>query len=526
MASIPRPAAGAEDAGLSLHPASAMARLGGSGGKLPAASGHYALELVRGEREGVQCAVLPSGGEPVKVTNVALRAEEPQAPASMLYRVLAVNHVAPPTEGMFVIPPRRLGEVPDVLMPMEGRSSEAEAHPAAPERAPLTYYAEFHAPEDAAPGAYAYTLEIATAAGAAKLALNVRVRAAGLPKRLPFRSAVCWNWSLEKYYGQPLTPEEKRVFWDFCLDYRLSPCAFFSREPDPAPADLAPLRDRGLSVVCLMQVSGRKARALDEKKQAHYAPKLKQWRADLERLGLLGDAVVLLADEPAPGEDEVHRRNAAWLKAQFPELRVWLASRPTEAWGEIVDVFGVVTAHSTDLYKDHSHDAQAAARWRAAQPPPKGEYWWFHSVEPYAPYPNVRLDNLLLEGRIAGWQCAAEGVDGYEYFWIADWAANAESHATAWPERAKAWTTGLSGAGTLCYPDERRRPMPSLRLVNLRDGLEDWALIEQAVPRANLEARRALAAPVSKQLDEFTTDPEVIRKARWELMEHLEKQEK
>ena len=199
-----------------------------------------------------------------------------------------------------------------------------------------------------------------TTPGAVRLGVTVRVHALTLPARLPFRLAVCWNWLLggkDGYYGRDLTPEEKRAFWNFCLDFRLSPCSFFSKEPDPPPAELKDLRARGLSLVCLMQVSGRKAKPLSDKQKERYAPLLKQWRAELEQQGLLNDAMVLLADEPTPGQEDIHRENAKWLKEQFPELKVWLATRPAQAWSGVVDVFDVATAHSTDLYKAHSHEA-------------------------------------------------------------------------------------------------------------------------------------------------------------------------
>ena len=132
-------------------------------------------------------------------------------------------------------------------------------------------------------------------------------------------------------------------------------------------------------------------------------------------------------------------------------------------------------------------------RWRGcARRTPRTEYWWFHSVEPYGPYPNIRLDNLPIEARVSGWQSALYGVDGYEYFWMTDWKDNKDSKDLPWPQRAAKWKTGMSGAGTLCYPDEQGRPMPSLRLVNLRDGLEDWALIEMAGRSRRYGGRRRL----------------------------------
>ena len=516
---------------ITLHPASAMVRIGGADGDpIPPANAHCALDAVRGEREGMQFAVL-SNSDTSGDLRIDVRAgQRAGAPDAHLYRVVAVNHTAPPAEGMFVVPPRRLGWIPDVLVPMDLRAKVPTGTPAA-DQPPLTFYLEFAVDRRTSPGSYRYTVEVTPTAGeSGTLGVELTVHDVALPVRLPFRTAVCWNWSLTDYCGRQLTDDEKRAFWHFCLDYRLSPCAFFSREPSPTPLEAAELIDRGLSLVCLMQVSGRSPRPLSDKQKERYAPLLQRWSSQLRDCGLDSDAVVLLADEPPESSIDVCRANAAFFKQHFPQLKIWLATRPSDAWAGFADVFDVVTAHSTELYASHSHDEKAARWWRQTRPFPAGEYWWFHSVEPYAPYTNVRLDNLPIEGRVSGWQSALYAVDGYEYFWIADWKANKPSKDVPWPERARQWKTGLSGAGTLCYPQEvvrdprgqqRVRPIPSLRLVNLRDGIEDWALLEMLVPRLSTVGRRTYIAPVTTSLETFTTEPDILLAARRKVISDL-----
>lgn len=503
---------------LSIHPASSMVRIGGAGGTgIPGTASSYRLEMVRNEREGFQFAVLPPDGKGGQVclggrVHVGIRAESQGAPEFSLYQVLAVNHVAPPTSGQFVVPPRHLGLIPDVLVPSAGGRQGTFALTAAGE-VPLTCYVEFHTTDKTVPGTYRYTIQAGDKTQT-DLRVVVDVRAPVLPGRLPFRTATMWNWSLEDYYGRPLTSEEKKVFWNFFLDQRLSPNNFFGKTPDPSPSEAAAagLKARGLSVMNLTFVGGKKPKPLSDEYKAKMGPQLKRWREQLQQAGLLDTAVILLADEPQPGTADLCRRNAAWFKEQFPEVKIWVATRPAPEW-DFADVFDVVTANSTDFYKAHSHTEEAMAWWRHARPLPGGEYWWFHSVEPYAPYTNLRLDNLPIEARVAGWQSAVVGVDGYEYFWMTDWSANKDTRDLPWPARAAAWKTGMSGAGTLCYPDEHMRPMPSLRLVNLRDGLEDWALLEM-LSRNGREGMRQAVSSVTKDLLHYTTDPQVILDVR------------
>lgn len=510
----------AATAPFTLHPASSMVCIGGVDGTVPPAAQAWSMGMVCNEREGFQLAVLPAGGAEVAVRDVVVQAPG-GAPSASVFRVLAVNHVAPPTNGFFIVPPRRLGQVPDVLMPLAGRPPEVAHVPQA--GVPLTYYIEFASSAATRPGVYACRVAVATDVATQALEVAVCVSPVILPARLPFRTATCWNWSLPGYYGHPLTTEEKMPFWQLCLDQRLSPCAFFDKRPDPAPTNLPALQGRGISVVSLMLVNGRKPRLLSDKDKEKIAPLLREWRAELQKQGMLNDAVVLLTDEPEEGSVEIARQNAAWLKEQFPELKIWCATRPGAPWDEFCDVFDTAMAHSTDIYKRHSHTAEAMAAFRKKKPYPAGEYWWFHSVEPYGPHTNVRLDNRPIEGRVSGWQSAQARVDGYEYFWISDWSANT-NRTLAWPARAAQWNTGMSGAGTLCYPDEQMRPMPSLRLINLRDGLEDWALLEMLSPRATRAADPAMLQAVTRSLADYTADPAVLLKAREAVIQALEAQ--
>lgn len=498
---------------VTLHPAPAMVHIGGiDGAAVPPRASSYKLEMVRNEREGFQFAVLlETQAAYLHPCSIRVHAADPGAPDTTLYQVLPVEHVAPPTTGQFVVPPRRLGQIPDVLMPVSGHP-EARVTEAGPGQAPLTYYLEFQSTPQTRPGKYLYEVHV-LAGKAPDVVLRVRlaVREPALPDRLPFRTATTWNWSLDEYFGRPLKTEEKQVFWNFFLDQRLSPTAFFARTPDPSPADAVALKDRGLSVMNLTFVGGKRPKPLSQQAKDKLGPQLRQWREELGKAGMLDVAVVLLADEPEADAAAVCRENAKWFKEQFPEVKIWVATRPAPEW-DFADLFDPVTAYSTDFYKAHSHTDEALQSWRKTNP--KGEYWWFHSVEPYAPYPNIRLDNLPIEARVSGWQNALYGVDGYEYFWMTDWKDNKDSKDVPWPQRAAKWKTGVSGAGTLCYPDEQGRPMASLRLVNLRDGLEDWALIEMLVRRSDTAGRKRLVDDVATDLAHYTTDPRIVLQAR------------
>jgi hypothetical protein len=181
----------------------------------------------------------------------------------------------------------------------------------------------------------------------------------------------------------------------------------------------------------------------------------------------------LIADEPKSENVAAIRQNAAWLKSVWPELKIWVGSRPVAELLDVVDCWDAVTAASTDFYAAHSFTADSYRLARSAANRP--EYWWFYSVEPYAPHPNARIDDDLVDSRVIGLLSLRQGMDGFEYFWATDWAGNAHLAAIHYPAKAENWDLALAGAGMLAYPGDDGLPIPSLRLINLRDGVQDWA---------------------------------------------------
>ena len=120
-----------------------MVRIAGEGGVLPPAAKTWALDMVRGEREGFQCALRPEEAGAKHIPKVSLSVKSEQALVATIYRVLAVNHAAPPTEGMFIVPPRRLGAVPAVLLPLVGHAEKISTPGGIGGPAPLTFYVDF-----------------------------------------------------------------------------------------------------------------------------------------------------------------------------------------------------------------------------------------------------------------------------------------------------------------------------------------------------------------------------------------------
>lgn len=110
------------------------------------------------------------------------------------------------------------------------------------------------------------------------------------------------------------------------------------------------------------------------------------------------------------------------------------------------------------------------------------EKWWYTCVSPRAPYPTYHIEDTLLSARTMSWmqaeydvvgnlywavnQYAQYGDDSYEY--IEDYFGTAEHYPK------------VNGDGYLFYPGGQYgldKPIASMRLEAIRDGLEEYELI-------------------------------------------------
>ena len=149
--------------------------------------------------------------------------------------------------------------------------------------------------------------------------------------------------------------------------------------------------------------------------------------------------------------------------------------------------------------------------------------WTYISLQPYAPYPNWRLDNDLMEARTIFWQVYHQEFDGFLYWSLirADRRDNqklidpADGPFLEWnittPQDKHAW---LHGDGRLLYAGQDG-PIGSIRLDNIRDGIEDyeylWLLAEKT---GDPDTSRAACEQIARSLKEFTRDPAVLYRHR------------
>ena len=221
----------------------------------------------------------------------------------------------------------------------------------------------------------------------------------------------------------------------------------------------------------------------------------------------------------------------------MPELRLmqtFYKDQPVAVLDDVLDVW----APNTARYRQAEFQAQQA----------KGdEVWWYVCCGPGKPYANLMIEWPANDHRLLLWQNWKHDVTGLLYWGLCVWRDNLEGEKR-WPEakwNPATWRNQAgqahNGDGQLIYPGPDRSPLSSIRLENLRDGIEDYEyfwLLRGAVARLRkadaekhrsliAEAEKALAVDdaVVKDLTHFTDDPRLLRKTRAAIARLIEQAE-
>lgn len=127
-----------------------------------------------------------------------------------------------------------------------------------------------------------------------------------------------------------------------------------------------------------------------------------------------------------------------------------------------------------------------------------GSTWWYVCNHPFEPYPNYHIDNSVSDARVLSWMQYDYDIDGMLYWGTASYFSTKTRN-----DDLGGWVAvdpyndaemvyeagGTQGEGFLCYPGAKygeSGPLPSLRLMNIRDGFEDYEYLLQLETAINL----------------------------------------
>ena len=113
------------------------------------------------------------------------------------------------------------------------------------------------------------------------------------------------------------------------------------------------------------------------------------------------------------------------------------------------------------------------------------DLWWYGCVEPDYPYPTYHIDDTVLSARLESWMKADYNIQGNLYWSTCLYSEpSQQAEAMVYPEDFysgnAARSLATNGEGFVLYPGAKYGiygPLPSLRLEQIRDGLEEYEMI-------------------------------------------------
>ncbi len=431
-----------------------------------------------------------------------------------------------------------VGEIPDVV--------RYGTHSFAVEAGDFTpVMIRYSVPEGTAPGVYRG--KVAVEAGGAKSEVEVALRVAefSLPKKGSLKVAFSFFESTyEKWYGRTsLTKAEKLAIYDFLLSYRIPPSNLYHSERESYPSFelLEAIKDR----TNFFTIRSWGSKLVAEKEEVER--RVVNYRTMLEKVDALGlkdevyfygvDELWWHMDKNLPAAKQAHEV----LSVAFPDLRMMQTSNPIPELRDLYNVWIPLVEYFDQPETRKEFDGLK----KSGQ-----EVWWYLADTPLRPYPNFFLDYPVFDSRIYGVLSWMYGVDGLLYWAMnREWRTNMDIRRQ-WPEAAwrpyilhvhQGTRKSRNGMGNLIYPGPKGQIYPSLRLENLRDGLEDYeylALLKRRISEREKageaeqpevrKARKLLSVPqqVAKAANDYNADPTELaayRKALTEAIERLKK---
>ena len=430
------------------------------------------------------------------------------------------------------IPVDFIGRIPDAIL--NGQSSfEVKANDFSP-----LYVKIFTA--NAKAGKYTGEVTLTCGEFQDKIKINLTVYNFTLPQKGTLKTAFSFfeKFYLKWYNLESITDNRKREIYDFLLSYRLSPNNIYTREAVyPNVKFLKEIKNQ----TNFFTIRGRgRSKPLSPEQLKDAIEKTRESIKKIKTNGLENDMYYYSYDEILSHYTKdkmaaVTQINTA-LKKEFPGLRMMQTSFPDKRIENLFNVWVPII----------SYFSSAKKRKILERLEKRGdEIWWYGADEPYHPYPNYFLDYPVFDCRIIMTLSYMYKVKGILYWCInREWETNFNINKQ-WPDAEwKPYIYHMSrgtrkyknGMGNLVYPGKNGELLPSLRLENLRDGLEDYeylVMLKRLTDAQNgtslsKEAEKLLKVPanVAVAADNYSKNPENLMKYRNKIASMIEKLKK
>lgn len=404
-------------------------------------------------------------------------------------------------------------------------------------------------PANAPAGDYSATISVTPANGnTVDIPVKIKVLPFTLPLKPSMPTAFCFvdEWA-EKYYMAKMPADKRRAYFQFIMDHRLEPMNLWlgNKKLDMSEEDLDWCEARGKSMLFL-QVT----RANDC--EQYYKDMIKKYEGRLKPIFFGYDEILM----STTAKIEVMKVAYKGTKEKFPDVPRLNTSKVDEKLFGYVDIW-------CPLF---NHFDKGDAEKRTAL----GEtVWWYPTDYPLAPYANFNIDSDGIDPRAILWMNWKLNIKGLLYWGLnREWVSNyqeaerltdKEKYARGlewmtpdvqekvkkglrWPQvpwipyfrsivSPNASPSATNGGGNLMYPGPDWQPIPSTRLKNLRDGLQDYEYLVMLKKNLDLlrkagsnnkeliaRAEKALKVNnVTTDAASYTKDAEVLDAAKAEI---------
>jgi len=382
-----------------------------------------------------------------------------------------------------------------------------------------------YAPPGTPAGEYEGTVTVRPA-GEPATAVPVRARVYGfdLPQRGHMKTAFAlMEGYLEQVYGKPVPPEIRRRYGDFVLRHRLNPDDISRTEPPPI-GDLLHYRDDGpvslnaFNVLNMVEERGDRTWVCWSPLET-YTPFFKErlterldpYVAKLRKAGIADLAYIYTFDERGEEFFPTISEYFGLVKERYPEIRT-LTTAYTPLDPDVLA--GLKVDWACPLTPRYDAASADLCRVRGQQ------VWAYVCLGPRYPYANWLADDPLIEARVLWWQAFRERMDGFLYWGLNIWdrphndrpVDPAGGQFLDWSITTGGDYDWLHGDGRLIYAGPEG-PIGSIRLSNIRDGLEDYEYL-WVLRSVDSDAAEAQCERVTRSLADFTRDPAVVSAAR------------
>jgi hypothetical protein len=471
------------------------------------------LATGRGEREGAW--IVAQGGGPVQATVDA-------GSFGPLGIELAWAHFVHVGDSV----------VPDALLPWSGdaRAAEKLAQP---------LYVRVVVPRTAAPGTYRATVSVTVAETTTQVPVNVRVFPFTQPERgllTSFHvSPTTYLNTVARLYGLSSTSARRAAnmaLFRFLAQYGISPSSWGFGEPRSSSGyasspkwwldSATNMRDAvGAGPFPTMRIpissnrtsSGHWIAGLSPSEPERWCGYLRAVRGFWAENGWLTHSVPLLyaQDEPSLSGQRLVARQSKTLHQCWPEARSLMTGTPSPSGanrflydgrgGDDLDVWVVLSRRYYGQFTppaERRSGNRARELFSSIERIRKRAAIWSYTYDGVGGTPGLRADEPLSDPRMLLLWNALEGLQGLLY----------GQGVTSYDRGNPLERVLRRGEFVLAYPGATG-PIPSARLEQIRDGMEDWALFD-AVRRAHGAARvRAILG----QAGLFSTDARAVHLA-------------